>query len=1037
MISKYGYSYIRNPLSEMPFYGLTDFQLIWENETRKQMILNMMENNGFKEFMKISTSSNEIKTNLGDVKYYDIDDLNTQIKDAKLMKILHFNCRMLAKNRGNITGFLKSLDDEPDIIILSEIGKDGYRYLKSTFPNYQFEYDLPKNNNYGGVAILALNQIYDITINPDLKLVKTCNCSKCQVEDIWLNLSCNDKKYTIGAIYRHPNGSIKHFSEQLAESINQTPPNSTCIVGGDINIDLLNISNEQVLNYATLFMSCGFVPKINLPTRITDHSCTLIDHIFLRLPNKYKDISTHSGCIFSDISDHLPLFLGLTLENKPSNNRPFVRIINDRTIEIFKNKCKTYNWDTLDSTDNVDDKYNIFQQCITDMFEESFPLVKQSRKRNKDKKWMTSGLLKSIRHKHRLYKKQIKNPTQHNKTTYADYKRQLDIALRLAEEKYFFDMFKDTKNSSIKLWKCLGNIINPNKKSRQNKISKMYVNGEYIEDDELISNHMNDYFCNIGINLANELPPGGDHNKYLKNKVPHTMFLSPIDEVEIGKEISKMNSKKSPGPDNISPKILKYCEHEIKKPLTKIFNSSIESAIYPTQLKIAKVIALYKKKSAYLAENYRPISLLSCIDKLFEKLLHKRFMDFIKKYEIIILEQFGFLPKHSTTHALIEVIDTIRKTIDNGEYALGIYLDLKKAFDTVDHKILLSKLEHYGFRGHTNNFLKSYLSGRHQFTVVNGKKSSTNSIETGVPQGSVLGPLLFIVYINDIINCITDGKTTLFADDTSILLRDKNLNELKRKSEKTLKDVYDWLVSNKLTLSWEKTFFVIYHSPKRSINNLNELHVYNNSVKRVKSVKYLGMTIDETLSWNNHVTHICNLLSRNFHLFYNIRNILPNHLKKTLYYSLVYSHVQYGIELYGACRKNLLNKPQTLQNKLLKVLYNLPFRTDTNYLHSSLNILKVKDIYKMNILKFVYDSINHTSIKQFHNYYRFQHTIHNRNLRQNNRLYPDRVRTKYGESTLHYSGTKIWNTLHQKIRSCPSMNTLKKAFRISCLNRYT
>ena len=188
------------------------------------------------------------------------------------------------------------------------------------------------------------------------------------------------------------------------------------------------------------------------------------------------------------------------------------------------------------------------------MFEESFPLVKQSRKRNKDKKWMTSGLLKCIRHKHRLYKKQIKTPTQHNKKTYTEYKRQLDIALKIAEEKYYLDMFKETQNSSIKLWKYLGNIINPNKKSKQNKIDKMYVNGEYIEDDELISNHMNNYFCNIGINLANELPPGGDYKKYLKNKVPHTMFLSPIGEMEISKEISKMNSNKSPGPDNISPK---------------------------------------------------------------------------------------------------------------------------------------------------------------------------------------------------------------------------------------------------------------------------------------------------------------------------------------------------------------------------------------------------------------------------------------------------------------------------------------------------
>ena len=193
-------------------------------------------------------------------------------------------------------------------------------------------------------------------------------------------------------------------------------------------------------------------------------------------------------------------------------------------------------------------------------------------------------------------------------------------------------------------------------------------------------------------------------------------------------------------------------------------------------------------------------------------------MDFIVKHKIIILEQYGFLPKHSTTHALIDVIDNIRKHIDKGEYVLGIYLDLKKAFDTVNHNILLKKLEHYGFRGHSNNLIKSYLSDRYQYTVVNGKKSTTKKIETGVPQGSVLGPLLFLIYVNDITTCVKDCKTTLFADDTQLALHDRNLNSLKQKSETALKNVYDWLVSNKLSLSWEKNFFYFffYHSHRKT-----------------------------------------------------------------------------------------------------------------------------------------------------------------------------------------------------------------------------
>ena len=233
-----------------------------------------------------------------------------------------------------------------------------------------------------------------------------------------------------------------------------------------------------------------------------------------------------------------------------------------------------------------------------------------------------------------------------------------------------------------------------------------------------------------------------------------------------------------------------------------------------------------------------------------------------------------------------------------------------------------------------------------------------------------------------------------------------------------------------------KTNFIIFHSPKNKVENVNELKVYDFSIKRVKCVKYLGMYIDDELKWDEHVNRLCSTLSRNFHMFYSIRNLLTNRLKMQLYYSMVYSRIIYGIVLYGACRNSLLNKVQVLQNKLLKVLYNLPFRTDTNELHSNLKILKVKDIYKYQVEQFVYESINKTCIPQFHNYYKYTRSVHNVNTRQKNRLYRAKVKTKYGECSLKHFGVILWNLLSRKIQQSKSLPIFKRARRQLIIDSY-
>ena len=240
-----------NLLKEMPFYALTDFQLKWENETCRQMILEKMDSNGFMDFLKNTNDYNDTKALLDNFKYYDVDELNNVMRSNGLTKIIHMNTRMLSKNRGKIMGFLKLFDVQPDLILLSEVGKEGHRFLKHVFSNYEFEYDLPIKNSYGGVAILADKNEFTIIPKDEFMLEKQCNCSSCQIENKWVETNINNNCFVIGCIYRHPNGNIDHFIQALSKSLEKIPQNCTCILGGDLNINLIDIHNNDVSNFAT------------------------------------------------------------------------------------------------------------------------------------------------------------------------------------------------------------------------------------------------------------------------------------------------------------------------------------------------------------------------------------------------------------------------------------------------------------------------------------------------------------------------------------------------------------------------------------------------------------------------------------------------------------------------------------------------------------------------------------------------------------------------------------------------------------------
>ena len=481
-----------------------------------------------------------------------------------------------------------------------------------------------------------------------------------------------------------------------------------------------------------------------------------------------------------------------------------------------------------------------------------------------------------------------------------------------------------------------------------------------------------------------------------------------------------------------------------------LFNKSIARAKYPGGWKLAKVVALYKKGSRSVPDNYRPISLLNSIGKILEKVVFNQMMSFIKKHEILYSLQFGFREKHSTSHALINLTDKIKWALDNNKLAVGIFLDIEKAFDCIDHEKLSVKLEHYGFRGHILTFLRSYLTDRKQFLSMDGLFSPEGNINTGVPQGSVLGPLLFLLYINDINNATSQAEpflfhdncaeSTLFADDTANLIIDADPTEILCRTKRTLSAIHQWYLANSLSLSMGKSYYILFHNPHQkqiSINFPEKIYIGNVHIDRAKSTKYIGVIIDEQLNWGEHINKVCNSLVKLFGIFYRIRHFTNSDLARTIYFASIYSKISYGIEVYGSTTTQNLNKLQVLQNKLMKLLTKRERDFSTNRLHSELKIIKVEDIHKNSILNLVFNCIKGDPIPSFQYYYMQLNTTHEMRTRNQNNIETFRNVKNMGMKTVHHIGATLWNALDKDVQNIKTVDAFKNVMFKTTLEKYT
>ena len=511
------------------------------------------------------------------------------------------------------------------------------------------------------------------------------------------------------------------------------------------------------------------------------------------------------------------------------------------------------------------------------MLDEYTPLITKRKSRNKSSlPWITKDIIKMINKKNRLYKNYMNKRTNMNKTKYKTLNNKVNKLLRTAKKNYFSNQLENEKGSIKNTWKVLNNALNKNQYKPCS--TEFNSDGCVINDPTQVSNHFNDFFINIGPNQVSQIPNNNIHfSTYLNKPNESSMFFSPLTEDELIKIIKSLDAKKSAGHDNIPILIIKKLANELSTPLTFIFNLSLSTGIVPDQLKIARVVPIHKKESKDAFNNYRPISVLPGFSKILERLVFNRCISFLNKHKILYDDQFGFRPKYSTNMAIIKLIDKIVQATNNDEITAGLFLDLSKAFDTIKYDILLDKMAHYGIRGLVLEWFRNYLSNRKQFVDYNSHISELKSISSGMPQGSILGPLGFIIYVNDIPNSVPDLSLILYADDTSAFTSHKDIRTLNKIMNDGLNKLNRWFQSNKLSLNTKKSNVMLFgtHSKTTQYRNELKLSLDDVEIKEVNACKFLGVTIDQNLTWENHITELAKKCSSSIGILFKMKNFLP------------------------------------------------------------------------------------------------------------------------------------------------------------------
>ena len=621
--------------------------------------------------------------------------------------------------------------------------------------------------------------------------------------------------------------------------------------------------------------------------------------------------------------------------------------------------------------------------------------------------WITSTIIKLINKKHRLYKA-FKNKSIHI-DEFRHYCRGLKLLLYRVETNYHKNRLHKTKFNPMKKWAYINTLLGRNQERNVN--SEIIINNEKTDDSSKISEFANDYFKEIPLNIHNEIPTAiGNYD----NTIPmssKSLFFEPISPKEICEITANLKSSSTLNP--IPIKFLKLIMPQFSNILAGELNNCFQKGIYPSCLNTATVIPIFKSGSPEIITNYRPISLLPSLGKIFERIIYNRIYSYITKNGLVAKNQFGFIKGRSTTHANVKLNSNTIGSITDECFSISVFLDFSKAFDCVAHEILLYKLHRYGIRGAPLDLMKAYLSSRSQKVKYSDSFSKKTEVSVGVPQGSCNGPLLYLLYCNDLMSVINDVDVIMYADDTVLTITGKDIPDMVKTMNTCLATLQDWCNFNKLKINPLKSKAVIFSN--RKYTDVPPIVIDGTIINYVNHIKYLGLNIDKKMNFSRHIAYLTSKLASISGISYKLGNKFDLHSAKLFYYSFVHSYLSYCVEVWGG---NLIVYKYTRLHKLWeKILRNLfsyhVGSSDINKICKDLSILDPLNIYKFYVMTLMYNILHNNVLPEI----RFYPKRNNYKLRQEDEFVVPFPRTNIVKCNFYYQMILIWNSLPNNIKT--------------------